>query len=108
MFAREKAAGFVIQIAREKIAETAIYEPEHNRMAIDRVRCRMATEGLFVETDRFMPHARSSGRLAQETQRGLACNGRHKRPENFNPKTVPVEEVECIGITELKPPEFDR
>ena len=48
VLAGEKAAGFIIQVTREEITESAVDQSENDGLAIDGVRCRKAFEVLFV------------------------------------------------------------
>src|SRR5687767_9679530 len=72
VLASEKAAGFVIQIAREEVTKAAVNQPENYGVAIDGVGGGVSLEIFFAEIEGLVPHARPLGRIAEKTEGGAA------------------------------------
>jgi hypothetical protein len=74
VLAREEPARFVVEVTREEVADAAVDQTKHNRVAVDGVGGGVPLESLIAQTERIMADARPLGRISEELDRRLAAD----------------------------------
>ena len=104
VLARQKAAGFLVQITGKQEAKAAIRESENNRVPVNRVRRRQACESFFSQFHRGMSYARSFERHAEKSQPAHVAALGYGGAENVDLQLAVIEEAESVTVAEFKPP----
>ena len=84
MLAREKPAGFIVQISCKEIAKASIHEPKYHRVAVNGVGSGESGKAFLPEVEGFVADTWSLGRLAEEAQSTHVAKFGQRRSENID------------------------
>ena len=98
----QRSCRFVVQVAGEQEIKVAVGQAKDYRVAVDRVRSRLAFEPRSIKVERLVPNSRAFRRVAEKLQPFDVSDPRWYRTQDLDLNPFVREEVERVVVAELE------